>query len=82
MPSCQLETCMHYATCFHDRQVLTDMLLQVRYSCGEGGQEAILSIKVRLLVAALPIALVCGLTSWPLLLAFTASSLLVIRRKS
>ena len=52
---------MHYATWFHDRQVLTDMLLQVRYSCGEGGQEAILSIKVRFLVAALSIALVCGL---------------------
>ena len=72
---------MHNATCFHDRLVLTDMLLQVRYSCGEGGQEAVLSIKVHVLVVALPMPLLCGLTSLaPFCLPslyLSASSLLV-----
>ncbi len=76
MPSCQLETHMHHVTRFYDKLVLTDMLLQVRYSCGEGGQEAILSIKVHFLIVVLPTSLVCGLTSRAPFVCFHPTALL------
>lgn len=65
------ETCMLQVVCFHDRLVLTDMLLQVRYTCGEGGQEAILSIKAHFLIVPCSHAQCMGLPAWPLLPAFT-----------
>ncbi len=65
MPSCQLETCVNHATCFCDRPVKTDMLLQVRYSCGEGGQEAIVSIKVHCFIVPGPRPQCRGLPAGP-----------------
>lgn len=62
---------MHHVTRFYDKLVLTDMLLQVRYSCGEGGQEAILSIKVHFLILPCPQLQCVGLPAGPLLFAFT-----------